>query len=420
MMWAEKYRPQRFEDLVGNDEARLSILKWLKTWVNGKKPLLIVGPPGIGKTSFVHILSKEYDFDLIEMNASDSRTKDILESRIVPVLNNTSLTGKRMMLFLDEIDGIYRRHDVGGLELLSRILKEPTIPIILASNTRDQRIKVLFKICRVIEFSLIPLNILKALLDQILYKEELTFSGSEKDAILKGCHGDIRSLLNIAQSAHAEYMTGKEALSKIEIGDAIDRFFSETSVERAREVISKSDSHYIDPRFGLLPEDRRRDIVYAFFTSIVSSRKLDINTRIELLETLSLIDIWVGKIFQKRSWKGLKYLDEMLVYGMYSISRNKGVNYSQYAFFWPIISQVISRGQAFRSLLPILASETHSGRSVCGSLILPYALNFLSFNKNIEHFLQLLDLDQKQVSMLAKEIAGTQTRLAQRYPRSNA
>jgi replication factor C large subunit len=261
MMWTEKYRPQRFEDLVGNDEARSSILKWLKTWVNGKKPLLIVGPPGIGKTSFVHILSKEYDFDLIEMNASDSRTRDILESRIVPVLNNTSLTGKRMMLFLDEVDGIYRRHDVGGLELLSRVLKEPTIPIILASNTRDQRIKELVKICRVIEFSLIPLNISKALLDQILYKEELTFSGSEKDAIVKSCQGDIRSLLNIVQSAHAEYMTGKEPLSKIEIGEAIDRFFSETSVERAKEVISKSDSHYIDPRFGLSPEDRRRDIV---------------------------------------------------------------------------------------------------------------------------------------------------------------
>ncbi len=420
MMWTEKYRPQRFEDLVGNDEARSSILKWLKTWVNGKKPLLIVGPPGIGKTSFVHILSKEYDFDLIEMNASDSRTRDILESRIVPVLNNTSLTGKRMMLFLDEVDGIYRRHDVGGLELLSRVLKEPTIPIILASNTRDQRIKELVKICRVIEFSLIPLNISKALLDQILYKEELTFSGSEKDAIVKSCQGDIRSLLNIVQSAHAEYMTGKEPLSQIEIGEAIDRFFSETSVERAKEVISKSDSHYIDPRFGLSPEDRRRDIVYAFFTSIVSSRKLDINTRIDLLETLSLIDMWVGRIFQKRNWKGLRYLDEMLVYGMYSISRNKGVNYSQYAFFWPIIGQVISRGQAFRSLLPSFASETHCRRSVCGSLILPYVLNILSFHKNVEHFLQLLDLDQKQVSVLAKEIEGTQSQLTQRNPRSNS
>ena len=84
MMWTEKYRPLRLDNFVGNLEARLHIVKWLNTWVNGKKPLLIIGPPGVGKTSFVHILSTDYDFDLIEMNASDSRTRDMLESRVLP------------------------------------------------------------------------------------------------------------------------------------------------------------------------------------------------------------------------------------------------------------------------------------------------------------------------------------------------
>ena len=84
MMWTEKYRPHRLDDFIGNLEARSHIIKWLTTWVNGKKPLLIVGPPGVGKTSFVHILSTDYDFDLIEMNASDSRTRDMLESRVIP------------------------------------------------------------------------------------------------------------------------------------------------------------------------------------------------------------------------------------------------------------------------------------------------------------------------------------------------
>ena len=128
-MWTGKYRPRKFDELVGNLEARSQIIKWLNTWVNGKRPLLIIGPPGVGKTSFVHIISSEYDYDLIEMNASDSRTRDMLESRILPVLNNTSLYGKRMFLFLDEVDGIYRRQDTGGIEFLTRILKEPTIPI---------------------------------------------------------------------------------------------------------------------------------------------------------------------------------------------------------------------------------------------------------------------------------------------------
>ena len=404
-MWTEKYRPYRSDDLVGNSEARSHVVKWLDTWINGKRPLLIVGPPGVGKTSYVHILSNEYNFDLIEMNASDSRTRDMLESRILPILNNTSLYGKRMLLFLDEVDGIYRRQDTGGVEFLVRILKEPNIPIILASNSRNSRIKEVIKNCRVIEFHSIPLDISEKLLDQILSKEGLNFSISEKDLILKRSQGDIRSLLNLAQSVHAQYITDNDQVSEIEIGQAINAFFAETSLANAKDILTRSDSHYVDPRFGLSPEDRRTDILYAFFTSIVSSRRtLDMNTRAGLLEILSSIDIWVGRIFENRNWRLLRYLDEMLANRIYLLSQNKGLGYSQYSFLWPTIMKVISRSQGLKTLLSKLSVETHSGNSACGSLTLPYFIYILSKQENLEHVLTLLDLDPKQVAAISKEM----------------
>ena len=403
-MWTEKYRPYRSDDLVGNSEARSHVIKWLDTWVNGKRPLLIIGPPGVGKTSYVHILSNEYNYDLIEMNASDSRTRDMLESRILPILNNTSLYGKRMLLFLDEVDGIYRRQDTGGVEFLVRILKEPTIPIVLASNSRNSRIKEVIKNCRVIEFHSIPLDISEKLLDQILSKEGLNFSISEKDLILKRSQGDIRSLLNLAQSVHAQYITDKDQVSEIDIGQAINAFFAETSLANAKDILARSDSHYVDPRFGLSPEDRRTDILYAFFTSIVSSRTLDMNTRAGLLEILSSIDIWVGRIFENRNWRLLRYLDEMLANRIYLLSQNKGLGYSQYSFLWPTIMKVISRSQGLKTLLSNLSVETHSGNSACGSLTLPYFIYILSKQENLEHVLTLLDLDPKQVAAISKEM----------------
>ena len=403
-MWTEKYRPYRSDDLVGNSEARSHVVKWLDTWINGKRPLLIVGPPGVGKTSYVHILSNEYNFDLIEMNASDSRTRDMLESRILPILNNTSLYGKRMLLFLDEVDGIYRRQDTGGVEFLVRILKEPTIPIVLASNSRNSRIKEVIKNCRVIEFHSIPLDISEKLLDQILSKEGLNFSISEKDLILKRSQGDIRSLLNLAQSVHAQYITDKDQVYEIDIGQAINAFFAETSLANAKDILARSDSHYVDPRFGLSPEDRRTDILYAFFTSIVSSRTLDMNTRAGLLEILSSIDIWVGRIFENRNWRLLRYLDEMLANRIYLLSQNKGLGYSQYSFLWPTIMKVISRSQGLKTLLSKLSVETHSGNSACGSLTLPYFIYILSKQENLEHVLTLLDLDPKQVAAISKEM----------------
>ena len=60
-------------------------------------------------------------------------------------------------------------------------------------------------------------------------------------------HGDIRSLLNLAQSADAQYMTDKEQVLEIDIGSAINAFFAETNLDNAKNILARSDSHYIDP-----------------------------------------------------------------------------------------------------------------------------------------------------------------------------
>ena len=65
MMWSEKYRPQRLIDLIGNEDARKSFVEWFKKWRKGTKPLLLVGPPGIGKTTMANLASRDFSFDMI-------------------------------------------------------------------------------------------------------------------------------------------------------------------------------------------------------------------------------------------------------------------------------------------------------------------------------------------------------------------
>ena len=38
-------------DMVGNEDARTKFVEWFAKWKKGTKPLLLVGPPGIGKTT---------------------------------------------------------------------------------------------------------------------------------------------------------------------------------------------------------------------------------------------------------------------------------------------------------------------------------------------------------------------------------
>ena len=55
MMWSEKYRPNNFTDLIGNEESRKLFVEWFTNWKKGTKPILLVGPPGIGKTTLANI-----------------------------------------------------------------------------------------------------------------------------------------------------------------------------------------------------------------------------------------------------------------------------------------------------------------------------------------------------------------------------
>ena len=166
MMWSEKHRPKTVQEMVGNEDARLAAIKWLTGWVSGSRPLLLVGPPGTGKTTLVHALARQLDCDVVEMNASDIRNKEALQARITPVFQNTAnLIGKKIMLFLDEVDGISGREDTGGLDTLINLMKEPTVPVIMAANKKSLKIMKLAKACKIVEFRPVPPRLLLLFLD---------------------------------------------------------------------------------------------------------------------------------------------------------------------------------------------------------------------------------------------------------------
>src|SRR5919199_3562078 len=403
-MWSEIYRPARVQDMIGNEDERLTVMKWLSAWVSGSKPLLLIGPPGVGKTTLVHALARQLDYDLIEMNASDTRNRDQLELLIAPILVNTSIFGKKTLLFLDEVDGISGREDTGGIESILRIMKQPTIPVIMAANSKDAKIKELAKVCKTIEFNAVTPRLLMLLVDHVLKDQNKKLSLSEKTSIVDKAHGDVRLLLNILQAKLSGYDTSANTSADIHIAEAINGFFGAENEYTARLFLASADANYQDPRFGMSPEERRKDMLGALFSSVVSSR-IDIGDLADILEVLSRADIIVGRVARKRQWSLLRYIDNIIAKDLFEKSRNKSIRYNQYSMRWDVMGPIFARSRSLNPILENLAHAMHVTTSIFGSLYLPYLIRIM-INAKIDpdEIAEISSMDEKAGPALAKEV----------------
>ncbi|MFL6525715.1 MAG: AAA family ATPase [Nitrososphaera sp.] len=406
MMWSEKYRPKSVQEMVGNEDARLVAIKWLTGWASGSRPLLLVGPPGTGKTTLVHALAKQFDYDMIEMNASDIRNKEALQARITPIFQNTAnLVGKKIMLFLDEVDGVSGREDTGGIDTLVNLIKEPTVPVIMAANKKSLKIMKLTKACKIIPFSPVPPSLLLLFLDHILQTEAVELGSDDKVSIIDNSRGDIRSLLNSAQSLAAGYHTvSNKDIVDVDIADAISGYFNAHTLTQAIQFIIRAEASYPDPRYRMIsPDERRKDMLSALFSSIVSS-KIEHSDLALLLDLLSKTDMIVGRANASREWHLLKYVNILLATGLYEKSRQRDIKYHQYSMPWPVMGPIFARSQSTKKILDELAPLLHISRSSAGLFVLPYFIRAM-IDKKIDPVKFALDNfhDESIGESIAKE-----------------
>ena len=149
-MWTEKYRAGKFTDLIGDERTHRAVLRWLKGWdpivfpnlartrrqqnqkTKGhggddndglrlqRKVLLVCGPPGLGKTTLAHVCARQAGYEVLEINASDERSRDVVKNRIRDSLGTENVkganvevgaakrrkAGRPICVVVDEVDGV--------------------------------------------------------------------------------------------------------------------------------------------------------------------------------------------------------------------------------------------------------------------------------------------------------------------------
>ncbi|KAI1462040.1 hypothetical protein F4805DRAFT_191978 [Annulohypoxylon moriforme] len=155
LLWTEKYRARNFMDLVGDDLTNRQVLRWLKRWdplvfpgsakskriirrpgakaeAEEEKPhrkiLMLTGPPGLGKTTLAHVCAKQAGYEVMEINASDDRSRDVVKNRIRTSLGTENVKtvqqikpqdGKQKVarpvcVVVDEVDGVVTGSGASG------------------------------------------------------------------------------------------------------------------------------------------------------------------------------------------------------------------------------------------------------------------------------------------------------------------
>jgi replication factor C large subunit len=385
MIWSDKYRPKNLLDLVGNEEAKESFVKWLGKWIKGTKPLLLVGPAGIGKTTMAVLGAKQFGYDLISVNASDVRNKQKIQEILNPILGNRSVLGNPM-IFVDEVDGIHGKSDFGGVEALIDILKEPTIPIILAANSDiSDKMKSIKKVVTTVKLRPLPPRLMRLYLEEILKREDASIKIGSMIKTIIDSRGDIRSILNSAQALAGGFEPQLDKSHETaNVEESITSFFNAKSPEEARLILY---SLRIDPR----------EKINAFYSSVITST-LQKNVLKEMLNVLSEADMLYGKIMRNQEWRLLRYLDNILL-KLYK--QGTSIKYSQFNLPWPTLNRIRWDGRAIKELTSNLATQMHVSRSTFSTLYLPYLLYCIK-NKSLEMNLNETDYEivQKEMEMM--------------------
>ncbi|MFH1308231.1 MAG: replication factor C small subunit [archaeon] len=201
-IWTEKYRPQNFDELLGQDE----IVKRVQNLTNSLNipHLLFAGPAGTGKSSLALIIVKElfgaaWKESYLELNASDERGIDVVREKVKNFARTKSLGNVPFkVIFLDEADALTRE----AQQALRRTMENftSTCRFILSCNYSSKIIDPIQSRCAVFRFRLLQKKDLDRRVREIADKESLTVDPVALESLYEASEGDCRKLINLLQA----------------------------------------------------------------------------------------------------------------------------------------------------------------------------------------------------------------------------
>jgi len=216
MLWTEKYRPKRLNDVIGQEHFTSDARGWIEE--RNMPNVLLYGNPGNGKTGAGlaigrEILGETFQDNYVEVNASDDRRLENVRTTIKNIAQSGTIGDAPFrIVLLDEMDGM----TTDAQNALKRIMERyaSNIRFIITCNDRNKIIFALQSRCANYHFKPLSNEAMMEVLSSILKDEEITrFSQDELHSFIYAMNGDMRRAITELQAAKASNSTLKTQIN---------------------------------------------------------------------------------------------------------------------------------------------------------------------------------------------------------------